>query len=63
MVSVTDELNKMQVRDAPIQEMIHDLVAHRVALTSTLPVFELFVRGTPRIEQRGLEAMSKSARY
>jgi imidazolonepropionase-like amidohydrolase len=62
MVSVADELNKMQVSDAPIQEMIHDLVAHHVALTSTLPVFELFVPGKTPIEQRALDAMSEPAR-
>src|SRR5207253_3480983 len=41
--SVVTELIKMKVSDAPIQDMIRDLVAHRVAVTSTLPVFELFV--------------------
>jgi hypothetical protein len=42
--------------------MIHDLVAHHVALTSTLPVFELFVPSKTPIEQRVLDAMSESAR-
>lgn len=62
MVVVTDELNKMQVSDAPIQEMIHDLVAHHVAVTSTLPVFELFVPGKTPQQQRVLDAMSVEAR-
>ena len=62
MVAVTDELNKMQVSDAPIQEMIRDLVAHHVAVTSTLPVFELFVPGKTPLQQRVLDAMSEAAR-
>jgi imidazolonepropionase-like amidohydrolase len=62
MVSVADELNKMQVRDGPIQEMIGDLVAHHVAVTSTLPVFELFVPNKAPMQQRVLNAMSETAR-
>jgi imidazolonepropionase-like amidohydrolase len=62
MVALADELNKMQVSDAPIRDMIHDLVAHHVALTSTLPVFELFVAGKTPLQQRVLDAMSEAAR-
>ena len=62
MVSVTDELNKMQVNDAPIQEMIRDLVSHHVAVTSTLPVFELFVPNKAPMQPRVLNAMSETAR-
>jgi len=62
MVAVTDELNKMQVSDAPIQEMIRDLVAHHVAVTSTLPVLELLVAGKTPQQQRVLDAMSEEAR-
>ena len=62
MVAIADELNKMQVSDAPIQEMIRDLVGHHVAVTSTLPVFELFVPGKAPLQQRVLNAMSEAAR-
>ncbi len=50
--------------DGPqVQELIHDLVSHHVAVTSTLPVFEAFLPGRPKLEQRVLEAMSaESAR-
>jgi imidazolonepropionase-like amidohydrolase len=62
MVAVADELAKMRVSDAPIQEMIHDLVSHHVAVTSTLTVFELFVPGKTPLQQRVLDAMSQEAR-
>ena len=49
--------------DSPrIKALIADLVAHRVAVTSTLPVFELAVMGRPPIQRRVLEAMSSGAR-
>jgi hypothetical protein len=50
------------VTDAPIQETIRDLVAHQVAVTSTLPVFELFVPDKVPLQPRVLEAMSQEAR-
>lgn len=62
MVAVADELNRIQVSDEPIQEMIRDLVSHHVAVTSTLPVFELFVPGKTPMQQRVLDAMSETAR-
>jgi imidazolonepropionase-like amidohydrolase len=57
-----NELVKMKVSDAPIQQTIRDLVAHHVALTSTLPVFELFVADRTPLQQRVLDAMSEVAR-
>jgi imidazolonepropionase-like amidohydrolase len=60
--AVSQELIKMQVTDAPIQDMIRDLVAHHVAVTSTLPVFELFVSDRAPLQQRVLDAMSAEAR-
>jgi hypothetical protein len=42
--------------------LIAELVKHRVAVTSTLPVFELFVMGRPPIQRRVLDAMSPGAR-
>jgi imidazolonepropionase-like amidohydrolase len=58
----TSELVKMKVSDPPIQETIRDLVAHHVAVTSTLPVFELFVSGKAPLQQRVLDSMSEEAR-
>jgi imidazolonepropionase-like amidohydrolase len=60
--AVAQELIKMRVTDAPIQETIRDLVAHHVAVTSTLPVFELFVPDKVPLQPRVLEAMSQEAR-
>jgi imidazolonepropionase-like amidohydrolase len=60
--AATQELIKMHVGDTPIQEMIRDLVAHHVAVTSTLPVFELFVPNKTPLQQRVLDAMSLEAR-
>jgi imidazolonepropionase-like amidohydrolase len=59
----TDEsLLKLDLTSAPAQEMIRDLVAHHVAVTSTLPVFETFVPNRPPLEQRVLDAMVVEAR-
>ncbi|HEX6503451.1 MAG TPA: amidohydrolase family protein [Terriglobales bacterium] len=57
-----NELVRMKVSDPPIQETIRDLVAHHVAVTSTLPVFELFVAGKAPLQPRVLDAMSEEAR-
>ena len=38
--------------------MIRNLVSHRVAVTSTLPVFEAHALGRPALQQRTLDAMS-----
>jgi hypothetical protein len=42
--------------------MILDLVRHKVAITSTLPVFEMFVPGRPPIQKRLLDALAPEAR-
>jgi imidazolonepropionase-like amidohydrolase len=62
MMKVAADLTKMSVNDAPIQEMIRDLVEHHVAVTSTLPVFELFVADKTPLQPRVLQAMSQEAR-
>jgi imidazolonepropionase-like amidohydrolase len=46
----------------PIQDMIHDLIAHHVAVTSTLPVFETSVPGRAPLDARILDAMLPEAR-
>ena len=53
---------KLDVASAPVQEMIRDLVAHRVAVTSTLPVFETFVPGRAPVAARVLDAMTEAAK-
>ncbi len=42
--------------------LVHDLVAHHVAVTSTLPVFELTVPDRPPLQRRVLDAMSTESR-
>jgi hypothetical protein len=49
---------KQDVNGAPVQDLIHNLVSHHVAVTSTLPVFEASVPGRPKIQRRTLDAMS-----
>jgi imidazolonepropionase-like amidohydrolase len=57
-----DFISKLDVQRGPLHDMIVDLVQHHVAVTSTLPVFELFVTGRPTIQQRVLDALSPDAR-
>ena len=44
-----------------MQKLIHDLVEHHVAVTSTLPVFESSAPGRPKLQQRTLDAMSSES--
>jgi imidazolonepropionase-like amidohydrolase len=55
-------LSKLDVQSGPVHDMILDLVHRHVAMTSTLPVFEMFVPGRPLIEQRVLDALAPEAR-
>jgi imidazolonepropionase-like amidohydrolase len=50
------------VASKPVQDMIHDLIAHHVAVTSTLPVFETSVPGRAPLDPRVLDAMTPEAR-
>ncbi|HKD50581.1 MAG TPA: amidohydrolase family protein [Candidatus Acidoferrum sp.] len=52
----------LEVTSGPIHEMIRDLVAHHVAVTSTLPVFEISVPGRAPLDSRVLDAMLPEAR-
>ncbi len=54
--------SKLDVATGPPHDMILDLVQRHVAVTSTLPVFEMFVPGRPTIQQRILDALSPDAR-
>src|SRR5258708_32095359 len=49
---------KQDVNGTRVQELIHNLVSHHVAVTSTLPVFEAHVPGRPKLQARTLAAMS-----
>jgi imidazolonepropionase-like amidohydrolase len=55
-------LARLDLRSAPVQQMIRELVAKKVAITSTLPVFETFVPNRPPLQQRVLDAMTLEAR-
>jgi len=50
-------LLRLEVTSGPIHEMIRDLVAHHVAITSTLPVFEISVPNRAPLDARVLDAM------
>jgi imidazolonepropionase-like amidohydrolase len=55
-------LLSLEVTSGPIHEMIRDLVAHHVAITSTLPVFETFVPNRAPLDARVLDAIQPEAR-
>ena len=57
-----DALLTLDINSAPMQELIADLVAHKVAVTSTLPVFEISVPGRPPVDQRVLDALAAETR-
>jgi imidazolonepropionase-like amidohydrolase len=48
--------------DPDIAQLIRSLVEHHIAVTSTLPVFELEVPGRAPAQRRALSAMSSAAR-
>jgi len=52
---------KLSVDSGPLHDTIVDLVQHHVAMTSTLPVFEMDVPGRPTIQRRVLDALSTEA--
>ena len=54
-------LASLGVESQPVQEMIRDLIAHHVAVTSTLPVFETWVYPRPPLEERVLQALVPAA--
>ncbi|HEX8557192.1 MAG TPA: amidohydrolase family protein [Pyrinomonadaceae bacterium] len=55
-------VSKLDIGSAPVREMIRDLVARKVAVTSTLAVFEAFLPDRPPLQQRVLDAMTADAR-
>ena len=52
----------LDISGKPVQDMIHDLVAHHVAVTSTLPVFETLAPNRAPLDSRVLDAMIPQAR-
>lgn len=53
---------KMDIAGPEVQGLIRELVAKKVAVTSTLPVFELGVPGRPPLQARMLAAMSAESK-
>ena len=53
---------RIDVSGPEVRQTISELVAHHVAVTSTLPVFEMFLPDRPSLQQRMLEALSPDAR-
>jgi imidazolonepropionase-like amidohydrolase len=56
------QLAQIDITGPEVQQTIRELVAHHVAVTSTLPVFEMFVPDRPSLQQRMLDALSPDAR-
>jgi imidazolonepropionase-like amidohydrolase len=52
----------LDINGNPIQDLIRDLLAHHVAITSTLPVFETSVPNRAPTDARVLDAMLPEAR-
>ena len=54
---------KLDANSGPLHDTIQCLVQHHVAVTSTLPVFEMFsFSGRPALQQRVLDALTPDAR-
>ncbi|MGH9726970.1 MAG: amidohydrolase family protein [Candidatus Acidiferrales bacterium] len=51
----------IDVESAPVRETIRDLVAHHVAVTSTIVIFETFAPNQPPLEPRVIDAMLPEA--
>jgi imidazolonepropionase-like amidohydrolase len=54
-------LAKLDMLSAPVQDLIRDLVQRKVAITSTLAVFEAGHPGRPPLQQRMLDALTPQA--
>jgi imidazolonepropionase-like amidohydrolase len=55
------EIAALDLDSAPVRETIADLVAHHVAITSTLAVFEAFDGDRPPFDERLLDAVNPAA--
>ncbi|MEP6690886.1 MAG: amidohydrolase family protein [Gemmatimonadaceae bacterium] len=59
---VTASLVALDTAGEPMRALIRDLVAHKVAITSTLTIFETFTPGRQTVKQPVLDAMLSDAR-
>jgi imidazolonepropionase-like amidohydrolase len=55
-------LAKLEVTGPEIQGIMHYLIDHHVAITSTLPVFEASIPNRPPLTQRFIDALSPASR-
>jgi imidazolonepropionase-like amidohydrolase len=55
-------LQKMDIRGEQVQATVRHMIENKVALTSTLAVYELYVPGRPPLEDRVLQAIAPEAR-
>ncbi len=53
-----DTLVKLDIKSAPVQEMIRDLVKHNVAITSTLAVFDAGAPHRPPLDPRMVDVLT-----
>src|SRR5207249_4623540 len=53
---------KLDMQSAAVQQTFRDMIDHKVPMTSTLAVFELFVPNRPPLQQRVLDAMAPEVR-
>lgn len=53
------ELTRIDVKSEPVQEMIRELVSHRVAVTSTLAIFEAFIVEKFQLDARMPDVLSE----
>jgi imidazolonepropionase-like amidohydrolase len=53
---------KVAVESPAVDSTIRDLLAHKVALTSTLAVYQLFVPGQAKLSEQALDVLSPRAR-
>jgi imidazolonepropionase-like amidohydrolase len=60
--AVDGSLLALDTAGQPMKSLIQDLVGHKVAVTSTLPVFETFGPHRPPLPDRVLEVMTADAR-
>ena len=56
------KLAALDLESEPVRRTFREMVEHKVPMTSTLAVFELFVPNRPPLEQRVLDAMSPDVR-
>ena len=56
-----ESVEKLDLKSPQAQRLFRTLVSHKVAITSTLAVFEAFIPGKPPLQQRMLDAMSTEA--